>query len=73
MLNNIKIRLSVIGLIYLLILFVTMLITIIPVIVWWLFTGYMVSNIIFLKICGSVTTIIFLISCVIGMNSYKNK
>jgi len=71
MLDNIKIRLSVFGFIYLLILFFTMLAILIPVMFWWMVTGYMVNNIIFLKICGSVTTIIFLVSCVIGMISYE--
>mgnify|MGYP003633542328 CR=1 FL=1 len=67
MLNNIKIKLSVFGFIYLFILFFTMLVILIPVMFWWLVTGYMVSNIIFIKICGLVTTIIFLISCFLGI------
>lgn len=65
--DNIKIRLSVLGFVYLFILFFTMLAVLLPITFWWLVTGYMVSNIIFLKICGSITTIIFLISWVIGM------
>jgi hypothetical protein len=67
--DNIKIRLSVLGFVYLFILFFTMLAVLLPITFWWLVTGYMVSNIIFLKICGSITTIIFLISWVIGMTS----
>jgi len=31
----------------------------------------MVSNLLFLKICGIVTTIIFVVSSIIGMISYK--
>ena len=67
--DNIKIRLSVLGFVYLFILFFTMLAVLLPITFWWLVTGYMVSNIIFLKICGYITTIIFLISWVIGMTS----
>jgi len=69
--DNIKIQLSVFGFIYLFILFFTTLIILLPITFWWLITGYMVSNITFLKICGLTTTIIFLISCMIGVNSYK--
>ena len=71
MLNNMKIQLSVLGFIYLFILFFTTVVILMPVIVWWLFTGYMVSNLLFLKICGIVTTIIFVVSSIIGMISYK--
>lgn len=73
MLNNIKIRLhlSILGLVYLAILFVTMVVTFIPITIWWLFTGYMVSNILFLKICGAATTIIFVVISLIGMVSDK--
>ena len=71
MLDNIKIRLSVLGLIYLFILFFTMAATFIPITIWWLFTGYMVNNIFFLKICGVVTTIIFVASTLIGAASHK--
>ena len=69
--DNIKIRLSVLGFVYLFILFFTMLTVLLPITFWWLVTGYMVSNITFLKICGLTTTVIFLISCVIGTVSYK--
>jgi len=71
MLDNIKIRLSVLGLIYLFILLFTMVATFIPITIWWLFTGYMVNNIFFLKICGVVTTIIFVASTLIGAASHK--
>ena len=71
MLNNIKIQLSVLGFIYLLILFFTSVVILIPVTAWWLFTGYMVSNVLFLKICGIVTTTIFLVSSLISMVSDK--
>jgi len=69
--NNIKIQLSVLGFIYLIILFFTMVVTIIPITAWWLFTGYMVNNIFFLKICGVITTIIFVVSTLIGTASHK--
>jgi len=71
--DNTKIRLSVLGFIYLFILLFTMLVILLPVTFWWLVTGYMVSNITFLKVCGLTTTIIFLISCVIGMAPTKIK
>ena len=71
MLDNIKIKLYVLGFIYLVILFFTMVVTLIPITVCWLFTGYMVNNIFFLKICGIVTTIIFVASTLIGTASYK--
>tara|TARA_Y100000034_G_C6807279_1_gene362569 strand:+ start:310 stop:528 length:219 start_codon:yes stop_codon:yes gene_type:complete len=71
MLNKIYIQLSVFGLVYLAILFVTMVVTFIPITIWWLVTGYMISNILFLKICGIATTTIFVVSSLIGMISYK--
>jgi hypothetical protein len=69
--DKIYIQLSVFGLIYLAILFVTMVVTFIPITIWWLFTGHMVSNLFFLKICGLATTIIFAVSVLIGMVSHK--
>ena len=69
--DNIKIRLSVLGMIYIAILFVTMVVTFIPITIWWLFTGYMVNNILFIKISCISTTIIFLVSSLVGMVSHK--
>ena len=69
--DNIKIRLSVLGLIFLAILLFTMVATFIPVTIWWLFTGHMVNNIFFLKICGIITTIIFIASTIIGTITKK--
>ena len=65
------IQLSVFGLIYLAILFVTMVVTFIPITIWWLFTGYMVSNILFAKVSIIITTTIFLVSVIIGRTSNK--
>jgi hypothetical protein len=70
--DNIKIKLSVLFMVYLAILLVTMVLTFIPITIWWLFTGYMFSNIIFIKISLVVTTIIFVVSSLIGVTS-KNK
>ena len=69
--DKIYIQLSVFGLIYLAILFVTMVVTFIPITIWWLFTGYMVSNILFAKVSIIITTTIFLVSVLIGMTSNK--
>ena len=69
--DKIYIQLSVFGLIYLAILFVTMVVTFIPITIWWLFTGYMVSNILFAKVSIIITTTIFLVSSLIGMFSHK--
>ena len=65
------IQLSVFGLIYLAILFVTMVATFIPITIWWLFTGHMVSNILFAKVSIIITTTIFLVSVIIGRTSNK--
>jgi hypothetical protein len=69
--DKIYIQLSVFGLIYLTILFVTMVVTFIPITIWWLFTGYMVSNILFAKVSIIITTTIFLVSILIGRTSNK--
>ena len=69
--DKIYIQLSVFGLIYLAILFVTMVVTFIPITIWWLFTGYMVSNILFAKVSIIITTTIFLVSVIIGRTSNK--
>ena len=69
--DKIYIQLSVFGLIYLAILFVTMVVTFIPITIWWLFTGYMVSNILFAKVSIIITTTIFLVSILIGRTSNK--
>jgi len=69
--DNIKIKLSVLLMIYLAILIVTMVLTFIPITIWWLFTGHMFSNILFVKISFIVTTIIFVVSSLIGMVSHK--
>ena len=67
--DNIKIRLSVLLMIYLAILLVTMVVTFIPITIWWLITGYMFSNTLFIKISFMVTTTIFVVSSLIGINS----
>ena len=69
--DNIKIKLSVLFMIYLAILLVTMLVIFIPITIWWLFTGYMISNALFVKASIIVTTIIFVVSSLIGMTSNK--
>lgn len=69
--DNIKIKLSVLFMIYLAILLVTMLVIFIPITIWWLFTGYMISNALFVKVSIIVTTIIFVVSSLIGMTSNK--
>ena len=69
--DNIKIKLSVVFMIYLAILLVTMLVIFIPITIWWLFTGYMISNALFVKVSIIVTTIIFVVSSLIGMTSNK--
>ena len=69
--DKIYIQLSVFGLIYLAILFVTMVVTFIPITIWWLFTGYMVSNILFAKVSIIITTTIFIVSILIGRTSNK--
>ena len=69
--DNIKIKLSVLFMVYLAILLVTMLVIFIPITIWWLFTGYMISNALFVKVSIIVTTIIFVVSSLIGMTSNK--
>ena len=69
--DNIKIRLSVLGMIYLAILLVTMVVGFIPITIWWLITGHMLSNILFIKMSFTVATTIFLVSSLIGMFSDK--
>jgi len=69
--DNIKIKLSVLFMVYLAILLVTMLVIFIPITIWWLFTGYMISNALFVKASIIVTTIIFVVSSLIGMTSNK--
>ena len=69
--DNTKIKLSALTLIYLFILCLTMLTTIIPVTIWWLFTDQMINNILFINICLVTTTVIFVASTIIGTITHK--